>query len=326
MPSSRPNTIPTVIHLVRQLKPKSILDVGVGFGKWGHLFREYTDINDAEKDPARYQRRNWRVRIDGIEGHAAYLTPPHRFYYDAVHIGDARVLIRKLPRYDLVFLGDVIEHLEKSDGSRLLRDAVRKANKAVVVTTPKYETNQPDLCRNELERHRSLWSPKDFSQFERSVVKTVDRATLLAVILKPGVPEPACTPPVQSKRSDERRLTKCREQLIEKIALHVPFILVDEEQLRSELPHTRVIPFLERNGEYWGPPATDAVAIRELERLRSHGVRYLAIAWPSFWWLDHYSEFARHLRAKFRHVLKNDRLTLFDLSLQKTKAGRQSSK
>ncbi len=54
MPSSRPNTIPTVIHLVRQLKPKSILDVGVGFGKWGHLFREYTDINEAENDPARY--------------------------------------------------------------------------------------------------------------------------------------------------------------------------------------------------------------------------------------------------------------------------------
>ena len=50
MPSSRPNTIPTVIHLVRQIKPKSILDVGVGFGKWGHLFREYTDINEAEHD------------------------------------------------------------------------------------------------------------------------------------------------------------------------------------------------------------------------------------------------------------------------------------
>ena len=56
MPSSRPNTIPTVIHLVKQFQPKSILDVGIGFGKWGHLFREYTDINEAEKDPARYRR------------------------------------------------------------------------------------------------------------------------------------------------------------------------------------------------------------------------------------------------------------------------------
>ena len=71
MPSSRPNTIPTVVHLLRQLKPQSILDVGVGFGKWGHLFREYTDIIEAEHDPARYQRKNWRIRIDGIEGHPA---------------------------------------------------------------------------------------------------------------------------------------------------------------------------------------------------------------------------------------------------------------
>ena len=54
MPSSRPNTIPTVINLLRQLKPQSILDVGVGFGKWGHLFREYTDILEAEHEPARY--------------------------------------------------------------------------------------------------------------------------------------------------------------------------------------------------------------------------------------------------------------------------------
>ena len=82
MPSSRANTIPTVIHLLRQLEPGSILDVGVGFGKWGHLFREYTDILKAEHDPSRYQRANWKVRIDGIEGHAEYLTEMHRFLYN----------------------------------------------------------------------------------------------------------------------------------------------------------------------------------------------------------------------------------------------------
>src|SRR5512139_1422101 len=110
MPSSRPNTIPTVINLVRQLKPRSILDVGVGFGKWGHLFREYTDILEAEHDPARYRREKWQVRIEGIEGHAAYLTPMHDFLYDQIHVGNAAVLMKGLPKYDLVFLGDIIEH------------------------------------------------------------------------------------------------------------------------------------------------------------------------------------------------------------------------
>ena len=71
MPSSRPNTIPAVVHLLRQIQPRSILDVGVGFGKWGHLFREYTDIHESENDPARYPKKNWHVRIDGIEGFAS---------------------------------------------------------------------------------------------------------------------------------------------------------------------------------------------------------------------------------------------------------------
>src|SRR5580765_520709 len=110
MPSSRPNIIPTVIHLIRQMRPQSILDVGIGFGKWGHLFREYTDILESENDPERYQRQNWKVRIDGIEGFPAYVTDMHRFLYDDIHIGNACDLIPALPlNYDLIFLGDIIE-------------------------------------------------------------------------------------------------------------------------------------------------------------------------------------------------------------------------
>src|SRR5258706_8280538 len=166
MPSSRPNTIPTVIHLVRQLKPKSILDVGIGFGKWGHLFREYTDIQESENDPARYQRCNWKIRIDGIEGYAAYITEMHHFLYNEIHIGNACELIRALPRYDVIFIGDVIEHLDKKAGFQLLRDSMEKAGKAVIVNTPKYETDQQDLCGNELDRHRSLWTANDFRKLE----------------------------------------------------------------------------------------------------------------------------------------------------------------
>src|ERR1043166_5420096 len=109
MPSSRPNIIPTVVHLLRQLKPRSILDVGVGFGKWGHLFREYTDILESERDPTRYERANWKVQIDGIEGFAAYITEMHRYIYNEIHIGNAVDLLPKLGCYDLIFMGDIIE-------------------------------------------------------------------------------------------------------------------------------------------------------------------------------------------------------------------------
>src|SRR5437868_4061842 len=170
MPSSRPNTIPTIIHLIRQLKPRSILDVGIGFGKWGHLFREYTDILEAEHDPRRYERKNWKVQIDGIEGFPRYITEMHRFLYNQIHIGNACELIRKLPSYDVIFMGDIIEHLEKNDGVELLRQAIEKSKKAVIVSTPKDETEQGELCANELERHRSLWSAKDFRKFNGAIV------------------------------------------------------------------------------------------------------------------------------------------------------------
>src|SRR5688500_12730733 len=205
MPSSRPNTIPTLIHIVKQLRPASILDVGVGFGKWGHLFREYTDIIAAEHEPRRYKRKHWQTRIDGIEGHAAYLTPMHRFLYNEIFIGDARQIVRRIPRYDLIFLGDIIEHFDKTDGLSLLRRCVAKAKKAVVLSTPKHETLQEDLCGNELERHRSLWNANDFKEFACATAKAIDGDTLLVVITTPGTTINT-TPPKAPRRGVASRM------------------------------------------------------------------------------------------------------------------------
>jgi hypothetical protein len=92
------------------------------------------------------------------------------------------------------------------------------------------------------------------------------------------------------------------------------FILVDQEELRSEVAAGRhAIPFLEREGQYWGPPPDDDTAIRELERLRQSRATFIAFAWPTFWWFDYYAGLHQHLRSRFRCVLENDRLVVFDL-------------
>jgi hypothetical protein len=93
------------------------------------------------------------------------------------------------------------------------------------------------------------------------------------------------------------------------------FILVDEGQwdLAGRIAGRRCIPFLERDGIYWGAPEDDETAIGELERLRRAGASFAAFAWPAFWWLDYYAGLDRHLRKRFRCVLENDRLVLFDL-------------
>lgn len=201
MPSSRYDHIPIVISVVRQLDPSSLLDIGVGFGKWGHLFREYLEIVKSEVDPARYRRQNWRIRIDGIEGHLPYITPAHEFLYDKIHIGDMRELVEGMGSYDVIFLGDVIEHVSKEDGVTLLRRCLSHARLAVVVSTPADETNQGALCDNPLEIHRSTWNQDDFKRLGNTVGTVTRDSVIVAVILKDGTPPPRLEEPGPLRRS-----------------------------------------------------------------------------------------------------------------------------
>lgn len=89
---------------------------------------------------------------------------------------------------------------------------------------------------------------------------------------------------------------------LEEVAAVVPsgatLILVDEDRWGGgqALRGRRTLPFLERDGRYWGLPPDSDSAIRELERLRSLGAQYLVFMRPSFWWLDFYAGFRDHLR------------------------------
>ncbi len=90
------------------------------------------------------------------------------------------------------------------------------------------------------------------------------------------------------------------------------FILVDDSQL--ERGKRRFLPFLEKEGKYWGAPPDDTTAIAELERMRQGGAGFIAFAWPAFWWLDHYGKFQEYLRSQFPCILENERLVVFELS------------
>jgi hypothetical protein len=94
----------------------------------------------------------------------------------------------------------------------------------------------------------------------------------------------------------------------------VPFVLIDGMELSLDSRSgRRVIPFLERDGEYWGHPEDDAHAIRELARLRDAGACYLVLAWPAFWWTESYSGFIDHVSQTYPRRLSNDRLRVFEL-------------
>ena len=102
------------------------------------------------------------------------------------------------------------------------------------------------------------------------------------------------------------------------IAPRDSYILVDQATLSGAVSTAaRPVPFLEREGQYWGAPADDETAIRELERLRRSGLRFIVFLWPAFWWLDYYRIFRQYLEANFSCALRNTRLVIFSLSSPK---------
>src|SRR5262249_46325984 len=123
----------------------------------------------------------------------------------------------------------------------------------------------------------------------------------------------------------ESVVDRTREELSALIPPEDAFILADQGDWGSGLfaDNRTVFPYVERDGQYWGPPGDDEVAIQEFDRLRQAGARFMAFAEPAFWWLEYYSAFADYLRARFPCVLENERLVVFDLcpSVSKEPAG-----
>ncbi|MGV0106874.1 glycosyltransferase family 2 protein [Nostoc sp. DSM 114160] len=110
------------------------------------------------------------------------------------------------------------------------------------------------------------------------------------------------------------RLQIAMQEIASVIPIGKRLILVDENQWGCEiLPQYDALPFLEQDGQYWGAPLNDEIAIRELERMRQAGASFIVIAWPAFWWLDYYSGLRNYLSSNFRRVLDNSRLVVFDL-------------
>jgi len=155
MPSSDPMTIPKVLSAVKSISPNSILDVGVGNGRYGFLFRECLDWNYG-----RINKRYWNTVIEGVEVEKNYLTDIHKYCYDNVIIGDwLEVSIDNL--YDLVFMGDVLEHWPDGEWQLALNKAIG-ISKATIVVCPncKESMSQEAWYGYERERHRVVLSPK----------------------------------------------------------------------------------------------------------------------------------------------------------------------
>ncbi len=160
MPSSHYLQINEIVEIIVSTNPKEVLDIGVGFGKYGFLSREYLELWDDEQPYA-----EWRRRIDGIEVFEKYITPIQKEVYDKIYIGNALDIVNELDvQYDLVLLIDVLEHFDYEDGMKFL-NILAEHHKNILVSTPFDIGVQEDIFDNPHEIHKFQWRKKHFRSF-----------------------------------------------------------------------------------------------------------------------------------------------------------------
>lgn len=111
------------------------------------------------------------------------------------------------------------------------------------------------------------------------------------------------------------KLQKAVKNILSIVSKNESFILIDDDQLgvTEVFASRKVLPFLEKDGKYNGAPSDDDTAIREFKQLQTKGAKYLIIAWPSFWWLDYYINWAKFIELNYQQILKNDELIAFKI-------------
>ena len=136
------------------LKPTKILDIGPGAGKNVRIVRE------AEG------RSGFEAHVTGIEIDESYVKKfKLRKIYDEVIVADAITLIEQPGiRFDLVMIGDCIEHMRKSAGIDLLNFLIYRCGYICIVYPDSFI--QDDWEGHAAEAHISTWSPTDFSGWD----------------------------------------------------------------------------------------------------------------------------------------------------------------
>jgi hypothetical protein len=142
--------MPAVIAFAQALRPRRVVDIGVGVGTYGFLLRQVLDIGHERLTP-----ESWQSVIDGVEIFEAYRNPVWDYAYDTVWRADARDFIRTMDRYDLCLFNDVLEHFELEEARELAAIALDKC-RALIVTTPNVDMPQGEWGGNEAEMHRSF--------------------------------------------------------------------------------------------------------------------------------------------------------------------------
>lgn len=169
--TSTVNSIPFVVEKMRAIRPRSILDVGCGWGRWGFLAREFLELWEH-----RYRREEWEVPIDAIDIHPGTWTPVHSYVYDSCVTDDIRT-VPMFKDWDLIIACDVIEHMTKEDGLAVLERLTQHGRHVLIGIPLGPGWLRGGFDNNAHEAHLSEWSHDDFRKqpvIDHELIQTED--------------------------------------------------------------------------------------------------------------------------------------------------------
>ena len=119
------------------------------------------DFGCGKNSPLRLLKNAYKVGVDVFEKDILESKKKniHDKYYLA-NVLDADKLF-KSKSFDCVVALDLIEHLTKKDGVRLIKKMEKISRKKVIIFTPNIFYSQED-SKNQHQEHKSVWNVKEF--------------------------------------------------------------------------------------------------------------------------------------------------------------------
>lgn len=137
-----------------------ILDVGCGFGKWGFLIRDTFEVMIGQN----FNKKDWKIHITGVEPFDKCITNIQKELYHNIIQKDIFDVLPDLGKFDLIIMGDVIEHFDKEDAYKLL-DLLFEHSENIIISTPLGFMPQGAWADNKREIHKSGWKLDDFKKY-----------------------------------------------------------------------------------------------------------------------------------------------------------------
>ena len=156
-PKIRPWLLFTALNTVnRKLDSdsKTLLDVGCGTGK-----------------PIKFINRHGKYFAVALGTFAPYLKQCKKEKLHNTYVqGDVRHLPFSDKAFDVVLCLEVLEHLEREEGKKLLRELERVGCRQVILSTPVGNSKQSSYEGNPHQEHKYIWSPREMKTLGYKVI------------------------------------------------------------------------------------------------------------------------------------------------------------